>query len=98
MNALFGIAIAASVIQGVLFDGTFWKIYGVLFVLYLLFVLLIRDMRDNHKRKIIMASTWSGKLIFCFRLYAEASDPTSYCVEDVNVTKALEFCKQLNQN
>lgn len=52
-------------------------------------------MRDNHKRKIIMASTWSGKyenLIFC----SEASDPTSYCVDDFNVTNALEYCKQLN--
>jgi hypothetical protein len=61
MNALYGIAIAASILHGVLFDGTFWKIYGVLFVLYLAFVLITRDMRDNPKRKIIMASTWSGK-------------------------------------
>jgi len=95
MNALFGLAIAASVIHGILFDGTFWKIYGVLFILYLALVLFTRNMRDNHKRKIIMASTWSGKyenLIFC----SEASDPTSYCVDDFNVTNALEYCKQLN--
>ena len=64
MNALFGIAIVASIIHGVLFDGAFWKIYGVLFVLYLIFVLVTRNMRDNHKRKIIMASTWSGKQSF----------------------------------
>jgi ABC-type transport system involved in Fe-S cluster assembly fused permease/ATPase subunit len=61
MNALFGIGIAASIIHGVLFDGTFWKIYGVLLVVYLLFVLVTRDMRDNPKRKTIMAATWSGK-------------------------------------
>jgi hypothetical protein len=71
MNALYGIGIAASIAQGILYDGTYWKIYGVLFVLYLVFVLLNREIRDNPKRKIIMASTWSGKVIkkvnFLFR-------------------------------
>jgi cell shape-determining protein MreD len=61
MNALFGIGIVASIIHGVLFDGTFWKIYGVLFVIYLVFVLATRNMRDNPKRKTIMAATWNGK-------------------------------------
>lgn len=60
----------------------------MLFVLYLGFVLVNRDMRDNPKRKIIMASTWSGKFFFQI-LILEASDPTSYQVEDINVTKAL---------
>jgi len=63
MNALFGIGIAASIIHGVLFDGTFWKIYGTIFVFYLLFVLVTRNMRDNPKRKTIMAASWSGKYI-----------------------------------
>ena len=61
MNALYGIGIAASILHGILYDGTYWKIYGVLFVLYLAFVLLNREMRDNPKRKIIMAATWSGE-------------------------------------
>jgi cell shape-determining protein MreD len=64
MNALYGIGILASVIHGIIYDGTYWKIYGVLFLVYLVFVMVTRDMRDNPKRRTIMAATWNGKLKF----------------------------------
>ena len=61
MNAFYGIGIVSSVVYGMLVDGTYWKIYTVLTVLYLVFVLCSRNKRDNPKRKTIMAATWNGK-------------------------------------
>ena len=61
MNALIGLLLLAGVLYGALVDGTFWKIYGVLVTLYLVFVMLARDIRENPKRKTILAATWSRK-------------------------------------
>jgi cell shape-determining protein MreD len=63
MNALLGLGILAAIIYGVIFDATYWKIYGICFVVYLLFVMLMTNRRDNHKRRILTLSTWSCKLI-----------------------------------
>jgi positive regulator of sigma E activity len=62
MNAFFGIGIVAAILYGVLFDGTFWKIYGILLVGYLVFVTLRTDKRDNHKRRILTIASWDRKL------------------------------------
>ena len=61
MNALIGLLLLAGVLYGALVDGTFWKIYGVLVTVYLVFVMLARDIRENPKRKTILAATWSRK-------------------------------------
>ena len=61
MNALWGLFILASIIYGILIDGTFWKIYLSLVGVWYLFVLLQRDKRDNGKRKTMLISTWGGK-------------------------------------
>ena len=56
--------LVAGIIYGIQVDGTFWKIYGICVGVYLIFVLLITNRRDNHKRRIITLSTWSCKSIF----------------------------------
>ena len=61
MNALWGLFILAGIIYGLFIDGTFWKIYLVLVILYYVFTMLYRDGRDNILRKTIMISTWGGK-------------------------------------
>jgi cell shape-determining protein MreD len=63
MNALFGIGIIAAIIYGIVRDAFFWKIYGVLFLLYLLFVLISVNRKDNHKRRTMTLSTWSRKFL-----------------------------------
>ena len=68
MNALYGLAILATVVHGVLFDGSFWKIYGYVFASYLIFVLATMSWKENPKRKILMAATWNGKTLL-FNLY-----------------------------
>lgn len=61
MNALFGLMLVAGVLYGILYDGTFWKIYGILVTLWLVYVLWARDSRENPKRKTILAASWSCK-------------------------------------
>lgn len=63
MNALFGLGILAAIIYGVLFDATYWKIYGICFAVYLLFVMCLTNRRDNLKRRILTLSTWSRKCL-----------------------------------
>ena len=48
-------------IYGFWIDSTYWKIYGICFVVYLLFVMVSTNRRDNHKRRILTLSTWSCK-------------------------------------
>ena len=61
MNALWGLFIVAGIIYGIFIDGMFWKIYLALVVFWSLFVLILRDKRENILRKTIMISTWGGK-------------------------------------
>lgn len=86
MNALKGLFILAGIIYGVFYDGTFWKIYAACFVAYLLFVYISQVRRDNGMRQTLIISTWS-----------QPSDPTSYIIADINMTKALAYCKKLNE-
>ena len=85
INACFGIGYAAAVVYGMLVDGTYWKIYGCLLICYLTFVTVTREMKDNPKRKTLTIATWS-----------EASDPTSYMIQDLNVQKSIDYMAKLN--
>ena len=99
MNALNFLFLVAGAIYGVFVDGTFWKIYFVLVVLYTIFHLLTRNQRENTKRKNIMISTWSGKtfeLYFIYFFCVECSDPTSYVTNELVMDKVLEYTKALN--
>jgi len=82
MNALNALFLVAGAIYGVFVDGTFWKIYFVLVVLYTIFHLLTRNQRENTKRKNIMISTWS-----------ECSDPTSYVTNELVMDNVLAYTK-----
>jgi hypothetical protein len=61
INAFYGIGYFSAVIYGLLIDGTYWKIYLTLFIVYLVFVSMSRVMKDNPKRKTLIAATWQGK-------------------------------------
>lgn len=63
MNALLGLGILAAIIYGILIDAMFWKIYGICFAVYLLFVMCLTNRRDNLKRRILTLSTWSRKYL-----------------------------------
>ena len=86
INAFYGIGYFSAVIYGLLIDGTYWKIYATLLVAYLIFVFSQRVIKDNPKRKTLIAATWQ-----------EPSDPTSYIIQDVNCTNALQYIKILNE-
>lgn len=86
MNALFGLMIVAGMIYGAMVDGTFWKIYGVLVVVYLVFVIMQRDAKENPKRKTILMATWS-----------QPSDPTSNIINDYKMDNAMAYVKKLNE-
>ena len=61
MNALLALLIVAGMLYGVLFDATFWKIYFVLVLCYLLFVVMYTNRRDNPKRRTLTIATWGRK-------------------------------------
>jgi hypothetical protein len=67
MNALIGIGYVSLCLHGIFIDSTWFKIYTVLFLCYLGFVIKNRDMRDNPKRKTLNIATWGGK--FTSRFY-----------------------------
>ena len=59
---MWGIGLLSNVVYGMLVDGTYWKIYFALLAAYTAFVCATRNMKDNGKRKTLMAATWNGKL------------------------------------
>ena len=61
MNALLGIGLFSTVIHSLIYDWTFLKIYLLLLPLYLVFILLTRNIKENPKRKTLMLATWNGK-------------------------------------
>ena len=61
MNPLVGLMILSGIIYGIVVDGTFWKIYAILFSVYIVLVLVQRDARENPKRKTILISSWNCK-------------------------------------
>lgn len=86
MNAFYGIAIATSLINGLLFDWSFWTIYFLVFLAYSALWYITMPKKDQSKRKNIMISTWN-----------ETSNPTGYIVQDINVEKALAHIKATNE-
>ena len=61
MNALVWLLGLAGVIYGIFCDGTFWKIYGVLVLLYTVFIIMFKNARENTKRKTMLISSWGRK-------------------------------------
>ncbi len=64
INALFGLAYLTHFIKVILFDFTWLKIYFSIVVVYLVFVLVTRNMKENPKRKTLMIATWNGKKFY----------------------------------
>ena len=61
MNALVGLLILAGLLYGIIIDGTFWKIYGILVTIYLCFIIFYTKKNENPKRKVLLMSTWDCK-------------------------------------
>ena len=98
-NALVGLAMVAFVVKCSVYDTKWLQIYGASFAAYLVFVLVYRGCwhsKDNNKRRTLTASTWNGKAVRFDRVLVEPCDPTAYLTEDINVTQALAYLKQVN--
>lgn len=61
MNALWGLAIVATIIKGIYYDSRWLITYLVLIVLYTAFTIKMKNPKENTKRKTLMISTWNGK-------------------------------------
>ena len=77
MNALLGIGLFSTVIHSLIYDWTFLKIYLQLLPLYLVFILLTRNLKENPKRKTLMQATWNGKKSFTHNFFIESHEPLS---------------------
>mmetsp|Transcript_37979 Transcript_37979/g.46353 ORF Transcript_37979/g.46353 Transcript_37979/m.46353 type:complete len:263 (-) Transcript_37979:253-1041(-) len=86
MNALLGLLILTGMIYGIFIDATFWKLYAVIVLIYTIYVVSIKNSRENTKRKTLLISTWG-----------QPSDPTSTIINDYNMEKAMAYAKQLNE-
>jgi len=73
--------------NGLLNDGTYWLIYIMCLVIWTIFIVKTKNPRENGKRKTLMLATWN-----------EPSDPTSFIIEDMNVTKTVQYVKELNES
>ena len=87
MNAFWGLLIVAGMIYGIIYDGTFWKLYSLICALYIAFVLWQRDPKENPKRKTLLAATWG-----------QPSDPTSQVINDYRMDNAIAYVKKLNES
>ncbi len=95
MNALIILGFLAAIIYGIFIDGTYFKIYFALVLLYtVIFNYVFIRRSDLIKRKNITAVTWSGKYLCVIKSIAP-SDPTSYLVVDFDMTKTLQYLKKI---
>ena len=61
-NALIGIGFVAGVVYGILIDGTFFKIYFTLILVYMIVVEnFLINKKDFNKRKNINVTSWNRK-------------------------------------
>lgn len=100
MNPLWVILLCTSILYAYWYDATFWLLYAIVLVGYTVFYLATKE--HNSSRKAIMISTWDGKSphtvvsVIALFVSVEASDPTSWIIEELNVTKALQHIALLN--
>ena len=61
MNALLGVSIATAIVYGIFIDGTFFKIYSAMLVIYFIVTqVLLKNNKNLTKRKNIMVASWGG--------------------------------------
>lgn len=64
MNALQGTSVAAAIVYGIFVDGTYFKIYLALLVIYIAVTqVYLKNTKDITKRKNIMVASWGGTII-----------------------------------
>ena len=61
MNPFIGLLFLAGIIYGIFVNPTFWMIYGVVVLIYTIFVVAQKDPRENTKRKTMLIATWGCK-------------------------------------
>ena len=87
MNALIVLAILTGIFYGIFIDGTFFKIYFALLVIYhVLTQVIFVNKKDIIKRKKITITTWDAP-----------SDPHSYIPVDFDCTKTLAYIAKMNE-
>ena len=87
MHACLVIGLVTWALHSLTYDWTFLMMYIVLVAAYYFFVTKFSNPKENTKRKTMMIGTWN-----------EGNDPTSYTIEDLNVTKTLEYIAELNKD
>lgn len=93
-SALFVIGCISGVVYGIFVDGTFFKIYFAILAFYtVVFGNFLVDRKQSIKRKNMNITSWNG--IVSYVTLIAPTDPTVYLVQDVDVTKALEYVKKL---
>jgi hypothetical protein len=64
MNALMCLGLIAGILYGIFVDGTYFKIYFALVIIYtVVFNNLLVNKKDITKRKNILVTTWNGNTI-----------------------------------
>ena len=88
MNALLVIGIISFIIYSILVDGTFFKIYIPLVLIYWIVTTFVFKEEDKMwKRRRITISSW-----------AAPDQPTSYLPVEYDVTNVVEYMDKYNQN
>jgi len=64
MNAMIVMAILAAILYSIFVDGTFFKIFASLALVYTFVTeILLKNWFQNPIRKLILISTWNGKQV-----------------------------------
>ena len=64
MNAFKGIAIVSAIIYGIFVDATYFKIYAVLMLAYIILTQIGTSSKYNNPRKKCNIASWNGYTLF----------------------------------
>jgi hypothetical protein len=91
MNSFIGIGILTAILYGIYVDGTFFKMYIILLVIYTILTQIGSYSRYNNGRKKCTISTWNG--LFFFKLLGP-NDPEIFVTHEWDLTKAQAYLKK----
>lgn len=64
MNALLGLGILAGIIYGIFIDGTYFKLYfGLVLIYHILTQYVLINRKELTKRKGILVTSWDGNVV-----------------------------------
>jgi len=88
MWALFTLAIITQILYGILYDGRWWYLYGIVVAVYWLVTQVIPCCYyDNNLRRKLCIVSWD-----------QPGDPSCFTVTELDCSKTLEYYKKLKNN